>query len=89
MQKRRPSGHLEAVKFLVAHGANVNSKNAFGDRPIDMTSDSKIEKFLLENGSKEKKKKRRFVVIGCNHLPNLSKTPRLLKPLHIKINQHL
>ncbi|KAG6823702.1 hypothetical protein H0H87_000480 [Tephrocybe sp. NHM501043] len=47
-------GHLEIIKFLVEHGANVNAKGRWDETPIHKSAEQghhEIVKFLVEHGA--------------------------------------
>jgi hypothetical protein len=45
------AGHLDAVVFLLEHGANVNARNARGKSAIDYADDGKMIALLLAYGA--------------------------------------
>lgn len=44
-------GDLEAVKYLVENGADINAKNGGGETALIVASDLEVVKYLVEHGA--------------------------------------
>lgn len=78
---RIPDCKPELIKFLIAHGANVNTKNMYDTTPLHATSDPVIAEILLAAGAKIDEKNNCGYTPLSSHLSSPVCTPELVKVL--------